>query len=106
MKYYYDNLVDALQAIKHGIEIKIHYSLGDYTSLKSLNFEDVSLGDAINIGEYYVAKESKYLLQPQKNDTGISWGELLKFDGNIWQNSDGNITNTTTTSFRNGIYFP
>ena len=124
MKYYYDNLADALQAMKHGVEIEL-YSSNDITE-DAFNANDLDLsifdmlGDIISASyKYFVKKESEHLLVPQNDDFSDifvfvrdekKFGKIVSF----WKNtspmdsSDVNYIpeDELKTAFRNGLYFP
>ena len=113
MKYSHDNLADALQAMKHGIEL-FAYPCDDLENF-SLNFHDLMIENECEIAtlddlrflknRFFVSKESEHLLGPQKNDKDKS--EWI-FTGKIWEHDvyPASYGEDCTTTFRNGLYFP
>jgi hypothetical protein len=111
MKYYYGNLADALQAMKHDIKIADE-SLDAFVSERlDVAYNNV-LQDASNVFnhkfKFYVAKESEHLLEPQEHDRDFLGYEYINpYKKLQWYRGVNELPfEKSKTAFRNGMYFP
>jgi hypothetical protein len=114
MKYYYDNLADALQAMKHGIKLYV-YPCDDLEN-EPFEIEALQIGHECDVAtiddlssienRFFVDEKSEYLLQPQEKD---EYKDGWFFKSGEWQHSEYPSSwsdDEVKTAFRNNIYFP